>query len=78
MGRGREPPPLNQNQSIMKANYLFRLVLANGNRKMIASHVKTQTDARCQALELMEELKAINVEIWHADDLTPVMEIRSK
>lgn len=62
----------------MKTTYLFRLVLSNGNRMMIASFVKSRTDARCQALELMEELKAINVEIWNAYDYTLVMEIESK
>lgn len=62
----------------METRYLFRLVLANGARKMIASPVKTRTKAWRQALDLMKVLKATNVEIWNAYDHTLVMEIESK
>lgn len=62
----------------MKANYLFRLVLANGARTMLASSEKTRTAAWKQARRLKETLGATSVEVWGVDNLTLVMEIKTK
>lgn len=62
----------------MKANYLFRLVLDNGARTMLASSAKTRTEAWKQARNLKTTLGATDVEVWGVDNLTLTMEIKTK
>lgn len=62
----------------MEINYLFRLVLANGDRTMLASTEKTRTAAWRQARNLKKTLGATDVEVWAVDNLTLTMKIKSK